>query len=194
MNKPSLRAAMIAAALSFTIGVAHAAAPAAPDDGPGGAAGWHHGPRGGEHHGHGGPLEVLKRVHDKLNLSAAQEQQYQNLVAQTKQNREAQHKLHEQMFAQMKAQQDQPIIDFNALHAAQQQTEQQSAQLREQTAAAWLAFYSGLSDAQKTTVSTAVKAQFAKMETRRAQFEQHRAQWQAKHAAAAAASAPAAPQ
>jgi periplasmic protein CpxP/Spy len=192
MIKQTLRAAALAAALSFAVGAAHAAAPdAPPPDAP--AAGWQHGPHGHGRH-HGGPLELLKHLHDKLNLTAAQEQQYQALLATAKQNREEGRKLHEQLFAQLKAQQDQPIIDFNALHAAQQQAEQQGAQLREQTASAWLAFYNNLSDAQKTTVSSAVKAHFAKMEARRAHFEQQRAKWQAKHAAAAAASAPAAAQ
>ena len=52
---------------------------------------------------------------------------------------------------------------------------QQDAQLREQTAQAWLAFYNGLNDQQKTTVSTALKEHFAKMEQRHEKMHQH---WQ----------------
>jgi periplasmic protein CpxP/Spy len=72
---------------------------------------------------------------------------------------------------------------MNALHAAHQQAEQQSAQLREQGAQAWLAFYNGLNDQQKTTVSTAIKEHFAKMEQR---HEKMRQQWQKHHGAASA--------
>ena len=53
--------------------------------------------------------------------------------------------------------------------------------------AAWLAFYNGLNDQQKTTVSTALKQQFARMEQR---HEKMKERWQ-QHRAAKAASAPA---
>ena len=65
--------------------------------------------------------------------------------------------------------------------------EAQNAQLREQTSAAWLTFYNGLNDQQKTMVSTALKQQFAKMEQR---HEKMKERWE-QHRAAKAASAPA---
>ena len=68
-----------------------------------------------------------------------------------------------------------------------QQAEAQNAQLREQTSAAWLTFYNGLNDQQKTMVSTALKQQFAKMEQR---HEKMKERWE-QHRAAKAASAPA---
>ncbi|HEF4755721.1 TPA: hypothetical protein SAP12_003922, partial [Burkholderia multivorans] len=62
--------------------------------------------------------------------------------------------------------------------------------LREQTSAAWLAFYNGLNDQQKATVSTALKQQFARMEQR---HEQMKARWQQHREAAKAAKAASAP-
>lgn len=91
------------------------------------------------------------------------------------------------MREQFKAQQNQPILDLNALDAARQQAEQQNAQLREQTSAAWLAFYNGLNDQQKTAVSTALKQQFARMDQRHDKMKER---WE-QHRAAKAASTPA---
>ncbi len=87
---------------------------------------------------------------------------------------------HKQMHDQLKALQQQPILDLNALHDMHQKAEEQSHQLREQTSAAWLNFYNGLNDKQKTIVSTALKQRWAKMEARhekmREHWEHHRAQ------------------
>ncbi|MGS0896549.1 periplasmic heavy metal sensor [Burkholderia stagnalis] len=185
MYKKTSRVAMAAAAvLALAFGTAQAAQP---DDAPqpGGPGmhqkGWH------GHHG-GGPFGVIMKLHDQLKLNASQEQQWQAAIDTMKQGREAMRKSHEQMREQFKAQQNQPILDLSAMHAARQQAEQQNAQLREQTSAAWLAFYNGLNDQQKTTVSTALKQQFARMEQRHEKMKQH---WQ-QHRAAKAASAPAA--
>jgi hypothetical protein len=69
------------------------------------------------------------------------------------------------------------------MHAAHQQIEQKDAQLREQTSTAWLNFYNGLNDQQKTTVSTALKQHFAKMEQR---HQKMRERWEKHHSDAAA--------
>ncbi|KVE44737.1 periplasmic heavy metal sensor [Burkholderia sp. BDU5] len=178
MYKKTSRLAIAAAvlALSFSA-VSHAAPPDMPP--PGG--------HGEHHHMDGGPFMMMQRVHDKLNLSAAQEQQWQAAVGTMKQNREAMRKSHEALRQQFQAQQNQPILDLNAMHAARQQAEQQNAQLREQTASAWLAFYNGLNDQQKATVSTALKQQFTKMAERHAKMKER---WEQRRAAKGA-SAPA---
>ncbi|AIO32998.1 periplasmic heavy metal sensor [Burkholderia pseudomultivorans] len=183
MYKKTSRVAIAAAAvLALAFGTAHAAQPDGP---PPGGPGMHH-----MHGDHGGPFGVMLKLHDQLKLNASQEQQWQTALNTMKQNREAMRKSHEQMREQFKAQQNQPILDLSAMQAAHQQAEQQNAQLRQQTSAAWLAFYNGLNDQQKTTVSTALKQQFARMEQRhekmKERWQQHR---QAK--AANAASAPA---
>lgn len=174
-KKTSRILAIAAASLALTVGAAHAQTP------PAGGQGMH-----GMHRGDF--MMGFKKLHDKLNLNADQEKQWQNALATMKQGHEEARKNHEQLKQQFDAMKNQPILDMNALHAARQQAEQQDAQLREQTAQAWLAFYNGLNDQQKTTVSTALKEHFAKMEQRgekmRERWEQHRG----------AASAPAAAQ
>jgi uncharacterized membrane protein len=80
-----------------------------------------------------------------------------------KQNHTAMRESHKQMRDQFKSMAQQPILDLNAMHAAHQKIEEQNAQLREQTATAWLNFYNSLNDQQKTTVSSALKKHFAKM-------------------------------
>ncbi|KVL89506.1 periplasmic heavy metal sensor [Burkholderia stagnalis] len=182
MYKKTSRVAMAAATvLALAFGAAHAAPPA--DAPPSGGPGMHP-----MHEHGGGPFGAILRLHDQLKLTAAQEQQWQAAVNTMKQNRDAMHKGHEQMREQFKAQQNQPILDLNAMHAARQQAEQQNAQLREQTSAAWLAFYNGLNDQQKTTVSTAIKQQYARMEQRR---EKMKERWEQHRQAGKAASAPA---
>ncbi|KUZ32652.1 periplasmic heavy metal sensor [Burkholderia territorii] len=182
MYKKTSRVAIAAAAvLALAFGTAHAAPPV--DMPPPGGPGMHQMPGGHE----GGPFGAIMKLHDQLKLNAAQEQQWQTAVNTMKQNHEAMRKSHEQMREQFKAQQNQPILDLNAMHAARQQAEQQNAQLREQSSAAWLAFYNGLNDQQKTTVSTALKQQFARMEQR---HEKMKERWE-QHRATKAASAPA---
>ncbi|KVE39507.1 periplasmic heavy metal sensor [Burkholderia sp. TSV86] len=182
MQKKTSRLAIAAAALALSFSaVSHAAPADAPA--PGGP--------GAHHSMEGGPFGVIMRLHDKLNLTAAQEQQWQTAVNTMKQNRDAMRKSHEALRGQFQAQQNQPILDLSALHSARQQAEQQDAQLREQTASAWLAFYNGLNNQQKTTVSTAIKQQFAKMEQRR---EKMKERWEQRRAAQAASAPDAAPQ
>lgn len=185
MYKKTSRVAIAAASvLALAFGAAaYAADSAPPPDGPHGGPGMHH------HGPHGGPLEVFKRLHAQLKLTPAQEQQYQAAEAITKQNRDAMRKNFEQSRTQFDAAQSQPILDLDAMQAARDQVFQQNAQLHQQTEKAWLAFYDGLTDAQKTQVSTALKADFAKMKAR---HEKMKAHWAHRHAEkAAAASAPA---
>jgi protein CpxP len=161
--------AVAAASLAFAAGAAHAAQNEPP---PGGLGG----PGGGGSSGHF--MQQLNQLHGQLKLDAHQEQQWQDAVDTMKQTRETTRANHKQMHRQFQAMQQQPILDLNALHAAHQRIEQQDAQLREQSANAWLNFYNGLNDQQKTTVSTALKQHFAKMEARREKmherWEQHR--------------------
>jgi protein CpxP len=182
-QKTSRILAVAAASLAFAVGAAHAAQnEPAPPSGPGG-------PGGGGGPGHF--MQQLNRLHGQLKLSADQEQQWQDAVNTMKQTREATRANHQQMRQQFQAMQQQPILDLNALHAAHQRIEEQNAQLREQSASAWLNFYNGLNDQQKTTVSTALKQHFAKMEARR---EKMRERWEKHHGGAPApGSAPTSP-
>ncbi|WP_321783748.1 periplasmic heavy metal sensor [Paraburkholderia sp. J94] len=176
--------AIAAASLALTVGATAAKAQTPPP--PPGGPGMMHGPHGGPGM-HGDFMMGAKKLHDKLNLNAAQEKQWQTAVDTMKQNGQAMRKNHEQLKQQFDAQKNQPILDLNAMHATHQQIEQQEAQLREQTAQAWLAFYNGLNDQQKTTVSSALKEHFAKMEQR---HEKMRQRWEQHHKDKGAASAP----
>ncbi|PLZ00268.1 hypothetical protein CY652_22035 [Burkholderia sp. WAC0059] len=170
--------AVAAASLALSMGVAHAQTPASDAHAHGG-----HGPH------HGGFMRHLQQLHDQLHLNADEEKLWQTALTTMKQDHEAAHANHQQFRQQFDTLRQQPILDLNALHDARQHLEQQDAQLREQTATAWLAFYNSLNDQQKTTVSTALKARFAKMEQRRERMRQH---WQHRHPDHGGASAPAA--
>ncbi|MFM0475041.1 periplasmic heavy metal sensor [Paraburkholderia strydomiana] len=175
-RKISRALAVAATALAIGAGAAYAAQPA--PEAHGGPGGWH-----------GHFMKELTQLHDQLKLNADQEKQWQAARDTMKQSHEAMRANHEQMKDQFKSAQQQPILDLNAMAAAHQQIEQKDAQLRQQTTDAWLKFYNGLNDQQKTTVSTALKQRFAKMESR---HEKMRERWQ--HHQQGAASAPAANQ
>ena len=131
----------------------------------------------GGHDGHRMEMRMKKeldKLHGQLNLNADQEKLWQSALETMKQNHAAMRQSREQMRAQMQSVKQQPILDLNAMYAAHQKIEQQNAQLRDQTSAAWLNFYNALNDQQKTTVSTALKQRFAKMEEHREHWGEHR--------------------
>ncbi|RFU46134.1 periplasmic heavy metal sensor [Paraburkholderia sp. DHOC27] len=173
-TKMSRFVAVAAASLSIGLGAAYAAQPSAP--GPGGPGGWHH-----DHF-----MQEMNQLHGQLNLNADQEKQWQAALTTMKQNRETERANHKQMHEQMKSMQQQPILDLNALHDMHQKAEEQNHQLHEQTSAAWLTFYNGLDDKQKTIVSTALKQHWAKMEQRHEKMHEH---WQHHNGAASAPAA-----
>jgi Spy/CpxP family protein refolding chaperone len=169
---------LTATALAMTIGAAHAATPDAPP--PGGPGG---------HHMEMRMQQQLDQLHGQLKLNADQEKLWQTALDTMKQNRAAMRESHRQMHQQFESMQQQPILDLNAMHAAHQKIEQQNAQLRDQTATAWLNFYNALNDQQKTTVSTALKKHFARMHEREQKMHEH---WGKRGGADAAAGASAA--
>jgi len=135
---------------------------------------------------HGHFMKQLTQLHDQLKLNADQEKLWQSALDTMKQNHEAMRANRKQAHDQFKAAQQQPILDLNAMAAAHQQIEQKDAQLRQQTTDAWLKFYNGLNDQQKTTVSTALKKRFERMEQR---HEKMRERWEHRKGAASAPAA-----
>ena len=183
-TKMSRFVAVAAASLAISLGTAYAAQPDG-QGGPGGPGGWHH--RHQSHHGHHGNfMQEMNQLHGELNLSPAQEQQWQAALDTMKQNREAMRAAHEQMFDQLKSMQQQPILDLNALHNMHEKAEEQNHQLRERTEAAWLNVYNGLNNTQKIIVSTVIKQHWAKMEARHEMMREH---WQHHQGAASAPAA-----
>jgi len=177
-KKMSRILAVAATALALGAGAAYAAQPT--EHAHGGPGGWH-----------GHFMKELTQLHDQLKLNADQEKLWQSALDTMKQNHEAMRANHQQAREQFKAAQQQPILDLNAMAATHQQIEQKDAQLRQQTSDAWLKFYNALNDQQKTTVSTALKKRFAKMESR---HEKMHERWQHHMGQKGAASAPAASQ
>jgi periplasmic protein CpxP/Spy len=194
MLKQSRFLAITAAALALSIGAVNVAGAATPDAPPSGGPGMMGGPGG--HSGHGMEMRMKKeldKLHGQLNLNADQEKLWQTALNTMKQNHAAMRESHKQMRAQMESMKQQPILDLNAMYAAHQKIEQQNAQLRDQTSAAWLNFYNALNDQQKTTVSTALKQRFARMHEREEKMHKGWGQQHGAPGAAAGASAPAKP-
>ena len=179
-TKTSRFLAVAAASLALSFGAAYAAQP---QGAPGSDAMGHHGGPGWHHDGF---MKQLNQLHGQLKLNADQEKAWQAALDTMKQGHQAERANHQQMRDQFKQMQQQPILDLNAMHAAHQQIEQKDQQIREQTAQAWLNFYNGLNDQQKTTVSTALKKHFARMHER---GEKMHERWQKHHGAGAASGA-----
>jgi protein CpxP len=171
--------AVAAASLAIGLG-AYAAQP----DGQGGPGGWHH------HHGHRGHhgnfMQEMNVLHGELNLSPAQEKQWQAALDTMKQNHEAMRAAHKQMEDQMQSMQQQPVLDLNALHSMHEKAEEQNHQLRERSEEAWLNVYNSLNNTQKIIVSTVIKQHWAKMEARHEMMREH---WQHHQGAASAPAA-----
>jgi hypothetical protein len=105
------------------------------------------------------PLDI-RTLHDRLNLSADQEVRWQAALDAMRQSHASERMNADQMQARMQTMLKQPILDLSALHAMDEKVRQQDAPLSEQSAKAWLMFYSGLNDQQKTTFSDAIRPQF----------------------------------
>jgi periplasmic protein CpxP/Spy len=102
----------------------------------------------------------IRQLHDQLNLNADQEVQWQAAIDAMRDSHAAERMNADQMRQRTEAMLKQPILDLTALNAAHQKAEQQDAQLPEQSAKAWVKFYSGLNDQQKKTFSDAMRPQF----------------------------------
>jgi periplasmic protein CpxP/Spy len=135
--------AVAAAALSLSVGAAQAAQADAPT--------------GNQF------MAQMKDLHPQLSLNAAQETLWQTALDTMRQSHAAERLNQDQLQQQREALQQQPILDLKAIHAAHLKAEQQDAQLREQSANAWIAFYDGLNNQQKTSVSALLNQQFAEI-------------------------------
>lgn len=102
----------------------------------------------------------MRQLHDQLNLTPNQEVQWQAALDAMRQSHSSERMNADEMQSRMQTMLAQPILDLSALHAIHEKTAQQDAQLPEQSAKAWLRFYSSLNDQQKTTFSDAMRPQF----------------------------------
>ncbi|ALS59842.1 periplasmic heavy metal sensor [Pandoraea norimbergensis] len=186
MRKLKIAAASAVLVATSMFGIAHAADATAPATGP--QAAMHH-MRGG--HGPWG-LGDIKKLHDQLKLNPQQEQAWQQAVATSKQNHDAMRQNGQQLRQSMMQAKDQKILDLAGMRAAREKEFDQNRQLRSQTEDAWLNVYNGLDDAQKTLVSSAIKARWAKMKDWHDKAMQHRQQMHKGAQGAPAATPPAA--
>ena len=108
-------------------------------------------------------MAQMKDLHPQLSLNAAQETLWQTALDTMRQSHAAERLNQDQLQQQREALEQQPILDLKAIHAAHLKAEQQDAQLREQSANAWIAFYDGLNNQQKTSVSALLNQQFAEI-------------------------------
>jgi Spy/CpxP family protein refolding chaperone len=125
------------------------------------------------HHRPDGPWAMLKAIHAQLNLSPAQEQLLQSLIAQSKAAHEQQRAAYKQSHDQIKALMQAPVLDLRALSAAREQMMEQGRKAHQQMEAGWLNFYDSLNTAQKTLVSNTLKAHWEKMEAHRENMARH---------------------
>ncbi|SAK89807.1 Spy/CpxP family protein refolding chaperone [Caballeronia ptereochthonis] len=105
------------------------------------------------------PLD-LRELHDRLNLTADQEVQWQAALDAMRESHASARMNADEMQSRMQTMLQQPILDLSALHAMHEKTAQQDAPLSGQSSKAWLKFYGGLNDQQKKTFSDAIRPQF----------------------------------
>ncbi|SAK68638.1 hypothetical protein AWB77_02760 [Caballeronia fortuita] len=102
----------------------------------------------------------MRALHGQLSLTPDQEVQWQTALQTMQQSHSTERMNADQMQARMQSMLQRPILDLSALHALHARAEQQDAPLADQSAKAWLEFYSGLTDQQKKTFSDAMRPQF----------------------------------
>ena len=106
-------------------------------------------------------IEEMKTLQPQLNLSATQQTAYDVAMDTMRQSHVTARMNEDQLQQQFQSAQQTPILDLRAIHAANLKVEKEDAQAREQSANAWINFYDGLNNSQKTAVSSLLKQQFA---------------------------------
>jgi periplasmic protein CpxP/Spy len=106
-------------------------------------------------------IEQMKTLQPKLNLSATQQTAWEVAMDTMRQSHVTARMNEDKLQQQFQAAQQTQILDLRAIHAANLKVETEDAQAREQSANAWITFYDGLDNQQKTAVSALLKQQFA---------------------------------
>jgi hypothetical protein len=122
---------------------------------------------------HGGtPLEMLGALGSQLNLNTSQQQLWDNAVALGASARDAAHARMDQAHAALQAELAKAEPDFASLATANDSAREQIAALHKQARDAWLSLYATFTPEQKTIARDAIKSRLARMEARRAAFQQ----------------------
>ena len=106
-------------------------------------------------------IEQMKNLQPQLNLSTTQQTAYAVAMDTMRQSHVAARMNEDQRQQQFQAAQQTQVLDLRAIHAANLKVEAEDAQARERSANAWINFYEGLDNRQKTAVSSLLKQQFA---------------------------------
>ena len=106
-------------------------------------------------------IEEMKTLQPQLNLTTTQQTAYDVAMDTMRQSHLTARMNEDQRQQQFQTAQQTPILDLRAIHAANLKVEKEDAQAREQSANAWITFYDGLNNSQKTAVSSLLKQQFA---------------------------------
>ncbi|CAN7347024.1 hypothetical protein LJR031_001967 [Caballeronia sp. LjRoot31] len=109
-------------------------------------------------------IEEMKTLAPQLNLSTTQQTAYDVAMDTMRQSHVSARMNEDQLQQQLQAVQQTQILDLRAIHAANLKVEKEDAQAREQSANAWITFYDGLNNSQKTAVSSLLKQQFAEIQ------------------------------
>jgi uncharacterized membrane protein YhiD involved in acid resistance len=106
-------------------------------------------------------IQEMKTLQPQLNLSTTQQTAYDVAMDTMRQSHVTARMNEDQLQQQFQSAQQTPILDLRAIHATNLKVEKEDAQAREQSANAWITFYDGLNNSQKTAVSSLLKQQFA---------------------------------
>lgn len=131
-------------------------------------------PPGHHHPGLGDPLAMLGEVKGSLNLNTAQQQQWDNALAQSK----AAHAAARDNFGQLRTATQTELVkaepDLAALAALTDSIEQQNGARRKDARNTWLALYATFTIEQKAVVRDAITARLQELAAMRAQRHQQR--------------------
>jgi Spy/CpxP family protein refolding chaperone len=116
----------------------------------------------------GNPLVMLGRAKSELSLNTSQQQQWDNVVAQTKAARDAGRANFGELKAALQAELAKPEPDFAAVAAVADNVRARNEALRTQTRNAWLGLYATFTPEQKAVARDAINAGIARMQQRRA--------------------------
>lgn len=123
-------------------------------------------------HAFGDPLGAIAAVKSQLGLTAAQQQQWDSAVAQSKSAHQTARGNFAQLQAAMQAEMAKAEPDLPALAALGDDVHQQNLTARKTARSAWLALYATFSPEQKAIARDAIKSRLQRMQAFRAHLRE----------------------
>ncbi|BCB26519.1 hypothetical protein SKTS_14050 [Sulfurimicrobium lacus] len=125
-------------------------------------------------HPDGTDFMPMRAIHDKLNLSEAQEKTWQALSQEGRTLRDGMRKEHEEMKAQLKQELDKSEPNFAAVAAKSDKLADERTGKMRHMRDEWIKFYDALTPAQKIIVRDEMKARLSKADKRWDRMKQRR--------------------